>query len=461
MGISLNPGSILNGQGIDVNSLVTQSLAPENAQVTNLQQQQQTLQQQSGLLSSINNDLSNLSSAVNSLTDVLGPLNSLTAQSSQNSILTASAQNGATAGTHTVVVSTLATQGTVYSNPVATADTSVLPSSATSAGISFQVGGSGGATHTINIASGSNDTLNKIVSYINSQDWGVTATVLKDSTGARLAIYSQNTGSSGAVAITSNTSGLAFNPPVGGTDATFTVDGIPFSNSSNTVTGAIPGVTLNLLGAFPGIQVQVSVAPDASRAEQAITNFVSAYNTVIGDVNTQFTVNPATNNEGPLGSDSSLRSLQSSLLSDVTYSPGAGDLVNLNSLGITLNDDGTLSVNASQLQNVLSSNPSQVLNFFQNSAQTGFANAFANDLQNLTDPTQGIINLDLQQNQTEQQTLSNSIGDLQDQISTQQQQLQTEFSQVNALLESYPVQLQAVQLELGITPSNSGSGTTL
>lgn len=65
------------------------------------------------------------------------------------------------------------------------------------------------------------------------------------------------------------------------------MDGIPFSSTSNTVTGAIPGVTLNLLGAYPGVQVQVSVAPDSSQIAQAVTGFVSAYNAVIGDINSQ------------------------------------------------------------------------------------------------------------------------------------------------------------------------------
>ncbi|HEY4052371.1 MAG TPA: flagellar filament capping protein FliD [Terriglobales bacterium] len=459
--VSLNPSSLLNGTGIDVSSLVSQVLATQTAGLQQLQQQQTDLQTQASLLTGINSDLSNLSSAVNALTDVLGPLSAVSAQSSQTSVLTASAQSTAVPGTHTLVVSTLASQSTLYTDSVADANTSILPANAASADIQFQVGGANGPTRDIPISAGSNDTLNSLVSYINAQNWGVTATTLTDATGSRLAIYSNTPGSTGALAITSNTSSLAFNPPVGGTDANFTVDGIPFSSTSNTVSGAIPGVTLNLLGAYPGVQVQVSVAPDTNQVAQAVTNFVSAYNAIIGDINQQFTVNATTNNEGPLGGDSSLRSLQSSLLNDSTYSVGSGAVASLDSLGITTNDDGTLSVNSSQLNSAISSNPSQVLNFFQNSSGTGFANNFAAGLQNLTDPTQGVISLDLTENSAKQQDLSNSIADLQDRLSAQQTQLQTEFSQVNALLEAFPSQLQAVQVELGITPSStSGNSTT-
>src|SRR6266496_1105276 len=324
--ISLNPSSLLNGSGIDVTSLVTQILAQENRATPLLQQQQTDLQNQAGLLTSMNGDLSTLSSAVNSLADVLGPLSAMTAKSSQTSILTASAQSSATAGTHTVVVSTLATQGTLYTNAVQNATTSILPSNAQSATIQFQAGGSGGPTHSVVIAPGSNDTLTSLAGYINAQNWSVTASVITDSSGARLAIYSNDSGSTGSLAITSNTSSLTFNPAVGGTDATFTVDSIPFSSTTNTVSGAVPGVTLNLLGAYPGVQVQVAVAPDSAQVVQAIGDFVSVYNAVVADLNRQFTVDPSTNSEGPLASDSALRSLQSSLLADATYSPPASTL---------------------------------------------------------------------------------------------------------------------------------------
>lgn len=455
--VSLNPSTLLNGNGIDVASLVSQVLSAQSGGLQLLQQQQTDLQTQASLLTGLNGDLSSLSSAVNTLTDVLGPLSSVSAQSSQTSILTASAQSSAVPGTHTLVVSTLASQSTLYTDSITDANTSILPQNAASADLQFQVGGTSGPTRDIPISAGSNDTLNSLVSYINNQNWGVTATVLTDATGSRLAIYGNTPGSTGALAITNNTSALTFNPPVGGTDANFTVDGIPFSSTSNTVTGAIPGVTLNLLGAYPGVQVQVSVATDSNQIAQAVTTFVSAYNAVIGDINQQFTVNASTNTQGPLAGDSSLRSLQSSLLADATYSLGSGAFTSLDSLGITTNDDGTLSVNSSQLNSAISSDPAAVLNFFQNSSATGFANNFAKDLQNLTDPTQGVISLDLNEKRTRQQELTNSIADIQDRLTAEQAQLQTQFSRVNSLLEAFPSQLQAIQLELGITPSNSNN----
>src|SRR5262249_33805517 len=92
---------------------------------------------------------------------------------------------------------------------------------------------------------------------------------------------------------------------------------------------------------------------------------------------------------------------------------------------------------------------------------SGFAQNFNNDLANLTDPTEGIINIDLNGNSSQQAALSKQISDLQDSLSAQQQQLTTLFAQVNANLEAYPLLLQEVLSDLGSSGlSVSGATTT-
>jgi len=465
MGISLNPSTLLNGQGIDVSSLVQQVLRESSGQLTEWQNEQATLQTQASDLTGINGDLSNLAAAVQALSDPLGALSSMTATSSDSNVLTATAAS-ATAGTHQIVVSNLATAGIVYTNVFSGGPTtSFLPSGTTSGEIDLQVGGSGGTTHQIMITPGTNDTLNTLASYINGQNWGVTANVITDATGSRLALTSQSTGSAGALAITSNNTSLVFNTPSGGADASLTIDGIPYSSASNTISGAIPGLTLNLTGGAPDETVQVTVGANASQAADAINNFVAAYNQVINDINQQFTVNAGTNTEGPLGSDTALRSLQTSLMNDVTYSiAGNSGLVNLAALGINMNDDGTLTVGSNaqgqSLNQVLAANPAAVQNFFQNATSTGFANNFNSDLTNLTDPTEGVLNVDLAQNSSEQQDLSNSISNFQAELAIQQQQLTQEYSQVNASLQAYPLLLQQVTETLATMDLNSSTNSS-
>ncbi|HLV88665.1 MAG TPA: flagellar filament capping protein FliD [Candidatus Sulfotelmatobacter sp.] len=472
MGISLNPSSLLSGQGIDVSSLVQQVLSQSSGQLTEWESEQSNLETQAGALGSVNSDLSQLATAVQALSDPLGALTSIAANSSDSSILTATADSTAAAATHQIVVSSLATPGVVYSNTVAGgAGVSILPSGSSSGEIDLQVGGSAGMMHQIMITPGSNDTLTSLSAYINTQNLGVSASVVTDASGSRLALVSQSTGAANALAISSNNTSLVFNPPSGGANAALTIDGIPYSSASNTISGAIAGVNLNLVGAQPGSTVELSVGADATKAAAAVTNFVSAYNQVVNDINQQFTVNAATNTQGPLGSDSSLRSLQTSLLNDVNYSvAGNSGLVNLAALGINMNDDGTLTVGTNpagqSLQQVLTSSPGAFLNFFQNASSTGFANNFNNDLTNLTDPTIGVLNVDLSENKTQQKSLSDDINNFQTQLQAEQTQLTNEFSQVNASLQSYPLLLQQVTETLatmgtGNSSTSSSSNPTL
>lgn len=88
------------------------------------------------------------------------------------------------------------------------------------------------------------------------------------------------------------------------------------------------------------------IAPDTSKITSAIGNFVSAYNTLIHDINAQYVVDPTgALPVPPLESDISLRSVQSSVLSDAAYAiSGNSGYVNLASLGINTNNDGSLTV---------------------------------------------------------------------------------------------------------------------
>jgi flagellar hook-associated protein 2 len=456
MGISLNPSTLLNGQGIDVSDLVQQIISQSSGQLTGWQSEQATLQSQASDLGVLNGDLGNLATSIQALSDPLGALSSLSATSSDSSVLNATAASGATAGTHQIVVNSLATDGTVYTNDFAGgANTSILSNGATTGEIDLQVGGT---DDPIPITAGSNDTLTTLATYINQQNLGVTASVITDATGSRLALVSQATGSPGALAISSNNTNLSFNAPIGGTNASLTIDGVPYSSAGNTVTGAIPGLTLNLASAAPGTPVELTVSTNTTQITQAINSFVSAYNQVIGDINQEYTVNASTNTEGPLGADSALRQVQSNLLSDAAYSvTGNSGYVNLAALGINTNDDGTLTVDSSQLNSVLTSNPSAVQNFFQNSSQTGFANNFNTDLNNLTDPTVGPLNVDLAQNSAEQTDLTNSINAFQTQLSAEQTQLTSQYDAVNASLQAYPLLLQEITETLGTLGSGASS----
>ena len=467
MGISLNPYTLLSGQGLDVTSLVNQILNQKSGQLSEWSSEQTLLHTQAGLLTTINSDLTSLATAVTALSDPLGVFAAQSAASSDSSIVTATADAATTAGTHNIVVTNLATAGLVYTDSVSGgADASILPANAAQADLKLQIGGDKGTIADVAITAGKNDTLSTLAASINqqssAQNWGIQAAVITDATGSRLSITSQATGTPAALSVVSNTTNLSFNPPLGGVNASLTIDGIPYSSATNKITGAIPGVTLQLSDAAPDTSVQITVGSDTSKISDAVNTFVTAYNRVVSDINEQYLVDPTTNTEGPLGSDSSLRTLQSILLKDITNSTsGNSGLVNLAALGINMNDDGTLTVGTTPsgqtMNRVLQKNPEAFQAFFQNDSSTGFANLFHLDLVNLTDPTDGLLNVDLAQNKAQQENLSDSITKFQDQLAEQQKQLTAQFSQVNASLQEYPMLLQQVTQTLDTLGGSSSS----
>ncbi len=437
--LGMNQSTATSGSGIDVTAVVNQILDAARAPERLWQQQQSNFTAQSNALTSINSSLSALQTAMQALHDVTGAISANTATSSQTGILTASAQSGAVAGNHLVTVANLATTASVYTDSLANGRTNFQTGI-----ITLQVG----AKSTDITVDSSNNTLSGLASTINSQQIGVTASVINDSNGSRLALISQMTGQPGDLTITGNTSGLTFHKSVAGQNASLTIDGVPFSSATNTVTGALRGVTLNLVGSAPNTPVQISVGPDTNGAAQAVNNFVSAYNAVIGAINSQFTYNTSTNSAGTLAANSALRSLQSSLLSDVTYAMSSNNgYESLASLGINMANDGTLSVDQANLNSVLASHYSDFQNFFQGSS-TSFGSQLAADLTTLTSPTTGVLNENLSEIKNQQTTLSTTISDFEDRLAARQQQLIIQYSQIDAMLRQYPVTLQSITAQL-------------
>ena len=170
-----------------------------------------------------------------------------------------------------------------------------------------------------------NNTLDGLAAAITNANIGVTASVVNDSNGARLAIVSNTSGAASDLTVNAGNSGLTFTKGATGTDASLTVDGVPISSASNTVTNTVAGLTLNLVGADPNTQVQIAVSPDATKVTQAVTDFVTAYNTIIQDLASQFTFNTSTNTAGPLSSDAGARLVQNELLTAATFT-GTGEL---------------------------------------------------------------------------------------------------------------------------------------
>lgn len=437
-----------SSSGIDVSQAVSQAMSALSAPETQWETEQQTLQSETSAETQIQTDVSNLQTSLTALGDPAGALTSMSVGSSDSSVVSGSAESGTAAGNHVVVVNNLATTASWYSDSEASGSTNL-----SSGTFTLQVG-SGPATQ-IQIGNGV-DTLDQLASYINGQNLGVTASVVNDSSGSRLAIVSNTSGAASNFTI-SNASGLNFTQAVTGQDASLTVDGIPIDSASNTVTGAVNGLTLNLQSASPDEEVDVSIAPNTSQIAQAVTNFVNDYNTAIGDVNTQYTVG-SNNQEGVLAGDSVVSLLQDTLLSAGSYSGGGNGVGTLADLGITMNGDGTLTLNSATLNNAIQNNFSGVQAFLQGTASNGFVSYLNNQLNTLTDAASGAFTLDLQSISAQNTTLQNDINNYQTYLNNQQTVLTNEYNQADIVLQEMPEQIAQVDAELGISNSSSSSG---
>lgn len=450
MGLQLNVGSLTSGSGIDVQTTVDQLMSLQKAPLTQMQQEQTTLQSQASALNDIETKLQSLQTAVQSLGDFTGSLASRAATSSQPSAVSATATSSAAISQHQISVDHIANGSSWYSNPYSSSQTF-------SAG-SFQLKLGSNKAVTVNVSQG--DKLQTIAKTINSLNAGVTANVITDANGSRLTVISNNTGLSNEIAISGDTVGLGFQESASAKDASLTVDGVLIDSASNTISTVIPGVTLTLESATTGTTI-LNVQPDTSRAKQAITDFVNAYNSAIQAINGQFTYDQTSQTSGPLASDSTLRTIQEEVDSSVNYKiAGNNGFSTLYDLGIRVQNDGTLTVDAGTLESALASNFSTVQNFFQSTTPKGFASTLNTSLNSILDPTDGAITVDLKGISDTNTDLQNHIDDMNDRLNSEEQSLMTQFEQVDALLRSYPTTMNQIDAILGSLPSTgSKSGS--
>ncbi len=460
--------SYTSGAGIDVTSTVNAIITSKQTPETAWKNDQKAITSQEAALATLQTEVASIESSFQSLNDFSGVFSGLTTSSTNSSVVSATTTTGAAAGTHKITVTSLATTGVSYSNALATASTTF-----TAGSLVFSVGS--GAQQTINIpgttttdASGTTTTsttttLTAAAAYINQQGAGITASVVTDSTGSRLALSSNASGSTGSVNVQSAPGGLSFTN-VAGTDAQLTVDGVPLTSSTNKVSTAIPGVTLDLTGTSAS-EVGVDVAPDKTKITAAVNSFITAYNAAITDLNNQFQSNgtsasssAGSTGTGVLETDSAARITQQQLLSSVSVVTSSNaTFKTLGSLGITMGNDGTLSLNSTTLASALDNNLSDVQSYFQSTDTTSFASTFANMMSAMTDVTNSPIVLDVSSLKDNYTADQKNIDNLEATLATLRATLISQYSTLDALLKTFPTTLNQINTELGYRTTTSSS----
>ena len=361
------------GSNLDVNSIVTQLMTLEQRPLTALQKKEAVFQAKITALGSLKGALSSVQTAASALVPAVGSsalqkFSVFTTALSDTSIASASASSSAAAGTYRLSNIVLASAQQVRKSGI------TVPADAGT--LKIQVG----ANTAVNVNITANSTLADVRNAINGAATGVSASIINDGSADHLVLTANETGSANVITVTGidSATGTGWtNSPFDFTgadenngwtqsekalNATLLINDIPVSSASNTLSSAISGVTLNLLK--PGSST-LTVTRDTSSISSAVKNFVKAYN----DFNTTATglgsYNATSKAAGSLNGDSTLRSAQSqmrSLLGSVPSELSGASLQNLSAIGVSLQKDGTLSIDSSKLTTAVNSDMAGVAN---------------------------------------------------------------------------------------------------
>lgn len=299
-----SPVTLSGFNKIDFSVILNAVMQQEAAPLTALQTEQRQMQSQVSAFATLATKLGALKTAADSLTSELA-FSGRSVTVTDSTIVSVSPGTTASIGTYDIVVNELAraqVTGTTSSHTDTDTTTVATGGTLTIGGVDVTVTGA--------------LTLQGLADAINgTTDIPVTATIVSPSSGTyQLVLTGNDTGATNAFTITNNMtggSGVTFSATnaVDATNASAVVNGITVTDSTNTLTSAIPGATLTLQKKATTTTVTATISQDTGTTKTLVQSFVDAYNDVVRYTDAQ--VDAATGGDASsIGRDSVLRSLR-------------------------------------------------------------------------------------------------------------------------------------------------------
>jgi flagellar hook-associated protein 2 len=364
------------GSGLDIESIVSQLMTLERQPLRSLEQRESRFQTQLSAFGQLKGALSSFQDAMKELSS-LDKFRVYDSASSDEDVLTATADSSAAAGSYTLQIDRLAQNHKQATAEFADTDT---------------FGGTAGDSLTLTVGSESlavdlsaAQTLSEIRDAINdaSDNPGVTATILNTGAGTqRLILTADESGYDNRVqvgyggSLDSASFGLAtLNQDPDGValadltqlDAAYSVDGIALTAASNKVADVIDGITLE----FKQVgSAELNLSRDTEKITEAAKAFTDAYNELQGTFTRL--------RNGQLQGDSSILSIQRQLRAVINNPPAGltGSFNALTNVGITTDaKTGELVFNESDFTTALDTDFASVSELFANDDQ-GYAFRF-------------------------------------------------------------------------------------
>ena len=400
------------GSGLDVKSIVSQLVALEKQPLTQLQTKATSLQTKLSSYGRIKSELASLQDAAAALLNK-SAWDTKTFASTNTSAVSGAAEPGALAASFSIQVTQLAQAQSVRTAPVTTnagigADGRLDIQSGEWSGNTFTPG----AGSAVSVSVAATDTLTDIAAKINASGAGMTAFVVRSGTEERLLMRGNNTGNAAGFQVKSfDGSGTAITDGETGVgklaydasptafygmtqtqsalNAAMTIDGIAVSSATNTVSDAVPGVTLNL-SAVTTSAAQITIGADKAEAKTKIEAFRAAYNTLNATLSELTRYNGSTNKPAALQGDSTAVGLQNVLRAMVGATGPSGTTVNrFSDMGLELQRDGSLSTNTTKLDASLLSLPT-LKTFFEADSGNALTDGMARRIRDFSRTANGI-----------------------------------------------------------------------
>lgn len=444
---------------INVVSIVSSLMAVASIPLNNLTTQQNSYQAKISAYGTISSQMAAFQTAAAALSNAsTSTLGAYKATSSDTTVFNATADTTAIAGTYSLNVSSLAQSQSLVATGQTSTTTAISNGVATT--VSFDLGtisggtltggkytgatftSAGGGVKSIVINS-TNNTLAGIRDAINAGGLGVTATIVNDGSAApnRLTITSNATGISNSIKITTTggdgtINALLANDPaavqnmsqtVAAQNANFTVNGLAVTSTSNNVTTAIQGVSLNLTKTT-ATPATLTVARDTAAISTAMTNFVSAYNTMYSAMQSS----SAYKSISPLAGEATLRDMMNQMRNIAAGAVTGGTMSSIGQAGISFTAAGVMQLDTTKLNTAMTTDFTGFSNLFNN-ATTGYGTLFNKMATDALSPTGTFANRTNSLNQSVKNA-SDRIAAMNAQLAQLQTQYTKQYSSLNVLM---------------------------
>jgi len=323
-------------------------------------------------------------------------------------------------------------------------------------------------TTTKTIALAATDTLTALQDKLNALGGGLSAGILTDGSSApyRLSLAGSQTGSAGRIVIdSSQIAGLSLQQLSAGHDALLALAGgsgagsVLVSSSSNTFSGVLPGVSLQVKNASTQ-PVTVTIASDDSQVVANLQTFVTNYNKFRAELTKDTAYDTTTNTGSVLSSDGAALQLDTQFSQLLTSTlGGSGSLQSLADVGVTVQTDGTLSFNQSVLDSAWATNSAAVKQFFT-SKDSGVSDQFSKLIDQLAGNTDSILSSRITAIADQITDNQSRINLMNSRLTAESDRLYTAFYNMDLTIGKLKNSLNVINSLSGLTPYTGVATTT-